>query len=217
MQKFYADAFFHRPPIVMGLQLQPLSLGHALILYTVASPCILLPADRPPLNFDQALPGIWICSKPWTDVRLSMVSGTWKEELGNWAKTLKEPLSAAEIDGPEKWKGGALESLVNDLQLFEKYLSVYVQIPPSGEVMKDGKLVEGRPCHVPWPLSVTWRLMERMEKETVLALPLPEAFAWHACARDAAGDESLLSEDEDENCRQTSSSSEPLNEEKEPL
>lgn len=176
MQKFYADAFFSSPPKILGLNLKPLTLGHAFVLLAIESPYI---TDRKEPEIGDLFAAVWICSHDWTESRDSLVADTFKTDCITWCNT------QADLTEPDP-----------DIKSFRNYLETYMQVAPRYETfIKNGEPVNPsrKSVRVPWPLAAAWVLMSRMSEDVAWNMPIVKAFAY--LAADSMFDETLIVDD----------------------
>jgi hypothetical protein len=179
MQKFYADAFIAGTPKVLGLDLQPLTLGHAFILLAIDSPYI---TDKPGASVGDLLAAVWICSREWTCARKSLIDDTFKRDCLEWSNNHAD-LSASE----------------ESVKAFSDYRETYLQTAPRyDEVIKNGQPISAnrKSARVPWPLALAWLLMTKMSEAEAWNTPTVRAFAYSAA--DSMFDESLIVDDGEE-------------------
>jgi len=179
MQKFYADAFFSGTTKIMGLELKPLTLGHALVLSAIESPYIT--ATKPP-NFGDFVALVWICSRDWTESRDALVADTFKVDCAKWLNT------QANLDESNA-----------DVKALTDYLETYLQVAPRYESrIKNGEVVGActKPVRVPWPLAAAWTLMGKMTEEQAWTTPVARAFAY--LAAESMYDDTLMTEEPEE-------------------
>lgn len=173
MQKFYADAFFSGTTKIMGLELKPLSLGHALVLSAVESPYI--DYKRLP-NFGDFVAAVWICSRPWTYARDALVADTFKTDCSTWLTTQAD-----------------INESTADVKALSDYLETYLQVAPRYDThIKNGQPVgaTAKSVRVPWPLAAAWTLMGKMSEEQAWNTPIVRAFAY--LAADSMYDDTLI-------------------------
>jgi len=173
MQKFYADAFFASTPKVLGLDLQPLTLGHAFTLLAIESPYIT--GSKIP-QIDDFLAAVWICSQSWTVARDKLVANTFGDEVVAWGN-----------------KQGELKNPTETIKAFSDYLETYLQVAPryDSHIVNGQEVgVAGKSVRVPWPLAAAWLLMARMSETEAWNTPTVRAFAY--IAADNAYDDSLI-------------------------
>jgi hypothetical protein len=91
----YVEAVIPPRVTVMGVRLEPLTLGHVLLLQRVGSPYApFVEADRAPGVGDFLL-ALWICGQPWR--RAARRLGTWRQALWMkwalfWCAVMRAPL-----------------------------------------------------------------------------------------------------------------------------
>lgn len=171
MQKFYADAFFCKPPVVLNVQLLPCSLGHLYFLKAIESR-FMAGGD---IDIKELITAVWICSRPF-------LQGVAEWQSGNVFSIARE--IGERMGKPE---------FLKELATFTDYLSTYIESAPS-LATKVGKV-----CPVPWPMLIASRLMSvyGMTEEQAWNTPANRAQAYNASWRwDNLGDDSLLTEDE---------------------
>lgn len=178
MLPFYKNSLLGTPPRVLGRRLQPFSLIHAQVLEAIESP-LITPGGTPSLR-DLCL-AVWVCQQRFPRV-LENIKKPRLVRAWFWGL-----FSGLMMVG--RWKTG-------QLLRFNEYLDFYSQAPERWQ--KAGKAA-GTP-RVPWPLAVHNRLTKgRYDAQAVADAwntPVNEAMQYVAAQTDAAGDDSLVSEEE---------------------
>ena len=114
MFKEYYDSFLLDPPVIMGLQMLPLTLGHTVLLESIDCP-FYTATKKEVTNQDLIISAI-ICSKPWQEVKKMITSKDeslindaleWGKNADcNWAEASRmfTQYLIDYIQGPEYWK-----------------------------------------------------------------------------------------------------------------
>jgi hypothetical protein len=173
----FLSAVYAIPPIVLGKQLKPFCCGHAQSLYAIQSPFMI----GGQITKAELLTAVWLCSMSSEDGRTKLLS-SWKdveEEAFQWGKSI--------VDWDIK-----LES-----EKFEEYLNEYIKSPATW------KKADHREAKSPWSLRVIIILMRELKMSRTEAedMPLPMALWYIATINDLNGDNSLISESEQERLR----------------
>jgi hypothetical protein len=172
MQKFYADAFFCRPPSVLNVQLLPCTLGHIYFLQAIESAFF----KGTPVGIDDLVTAVWVCSRPFAQSVSEWQSG----KLFESAKEIGQRMGEYDLDA--------------ELVVFVDYISTYIESAPALNTGGSGKQ-----CPIPWPMLLASRLMSvyGMSEAQAWDTPCNRAQAYNAAWRwDNIEDNSLLTDDE---------------------
>jgi hypothetical protein len=176
MYDCYYNALFVHCPLVLGRQMQPISMGHALLLIAIKSP--VLSGDFENALRADILPAIYICSMPYADAVAKIKVGEFESDCKAWGESVS-----------------LLGNETAEFDAFLEYFKEHIKFPPRYEyISKGGKIIKPEEGAVPWPFTIAWALMERMTEDRAWNMPLPLAFAYHAANCQFHGDEFLVKE-----------------------
>jgi hypothetical protein len=179
------------PPRIWGVRLQPLSLGHSLLLDALGVDVDLLRASRGAVATpDQLGLAVWVCSMPWRTAH-ARLHGWSARRLRRALTRLGRRMARAGGRQAPAGQGRVRAGFVQGLDGFVQYLDGYLANP---ERFTDGKGIAHR--RGPWPLLVAAALGKGAAEPTERALDLPAG--WALCLLSAGriveGDESYFSD-----------------------
>lgn len=170
MNQAYINAYLHIEPSIYGIKLKPLTLGHAILLDYIHSPCF----TGAEVKREDLITAVYFLSKPFADGLKSL--SNLDELKKDIAKTVKP--------------NGYLFKY--EFEAFKKYLSFYMKFPrrwDNGQA-KDAK--------VPWQFSILFMLLERFTEAEIMDMPITKAMCFCACFENAQGESNLAGMDQSE-------------------
>jgi hypothetical protein len=176
MQQVFKNTILLQEPVVLGVQLMPLTLWHVFALQVAESPYVQQGEVEKSL-FDLCF-AVGICSRTWEEGQAWIKNPDHKEiaALGKkWGKSWNT------------WEVGVKES-----EKFEAYLCEYAQMPKRWTESKAAAMSEG--IKNPWPIVLVQKLSPGCGELRAWDMPLPQAVAYWSAAMELEGDASLLSE-----------------------
>jgi hypothetical protein len=170
MDATYSQAYSAIPPRVLGVQLLPLSLGHALLLESIASP-LMRGADAGAGDLARA---VWICSRPASELRgRPLDSRTVEKAWRRWVR------AAGECD------------VVQEMAVFVEYYAAFCRAPERWEV------ADGKPVKAAWPYAIAVAIRPLFASmDEAFDQPVGHACCLKAAMDALAGDTSLMDETE---------------------
>lgn len=140
MHQLFRNAVFQRPPVVLGRQLKPFSLAHAMFLLACDSPYFHVGAD--PTIEDMAFL-VWVCSQdayPFGPIADAMLDDRTQKAMRKW--------------GVQWSRKTRMTSMIEDSVKLTDYLISANDRPP--RYFADGTQ---RNPKTPWPLTMVVKLM----------------------------------------------------------
>ena len=181
MQDAYAAIVLAESPVILGRRLLPFSLGHHFALRALGSPFV----TGGKIEASDTVLAVWVCSHSWQALcdKLRMHRGDIEKECKTWGRR-------ASKDGMDV--AAASTALAG-------YIAAHTNAP------KRWSKGDASGPRVPWELAVFWKLcsgdLSTSHRRDLWDMPVPEAIAYVSAASYAAGDDSLVSEEEDEAAR----------------
>lgn len=173
MQDAYAATVLAETPVVLGKRLVPFSLGHAHILEAIGSP-IMQGGD---VSLSDLVIAVVICHRPaFGPDRFTIVLGDKLErECKRWGRQQASANFADELDA------------------FRDYIRSHTNAPRRWNKGESA-------MRIPWTLalfhSITSGRINEASERFAWNMPLPFAIAYNAAKMAAAGDDSLVSDEE---------------------
>jgi len=169
IQQCYINGLEKQSFECLGLQLQPLTLGHVWLLMTLESP--LLENDED-MNFADLSVAAFVCGHETYIEAKSELENATEESFAAWGETCD------------------IKNIGDERKLFKTYLDYYTEAP-----MRNDENSGYSKC--PWPWLYSWILLRdgvvKTQTEAWNTI-CSDAFAWNACRCAYSNDENLMND-----------------------
>lgn len=165
MDRAFVNAIDLRPPVVLGLQLKPLALGHVMVLYAIDSP--FFAEGR--LDVFALSAAVYVCSNQASAFFGKGLTPPDRKTIQKWARAC----------------GSAKMDYAAETKRFVKYIEAYLEHPENWT--DDG----GKKPRAPWPFTIAFALINQAHFTEPAALdePVNRAMCWYACLGEVNGNE----------------------------
>ena len=179
MHDAYRACFFAPCPVVFGQQLRPYQLGHAALLDALESPLV---GHKGAVTLDAVALVVWVCSRD-ASKRMEQL-----RDPGSIGAQIKPLLASL--------KKMTRREIADAALVVSAYIGEHCKAPPRWSKGGENSL------RVPWQFALLYRATKGNTSPEAIAAawdtPLPYVTTMAACAGADAGDDSLVSEDEQE-------------------